>query len=101
MRKIALALGYLVIAAYASVKEDCDDKFLIAKCNFGNNGYVVFREKAPTAPKKRKLLAQQDDEEEGAEVSEEEENGTYPLMGGKKPAVKKVVEEEESASGSD
>jgi hypothetical protein len=57
MRKIALALGYLVIAATVNAAEHGDESFLVAKCSFGSNGYVVFREKAPEVKKGKKLLA--------------------------------------------
>ena len=50
MRKLATALGCLVIAAYASVGHAAmnhdEGSNLIAKCHFGDNGYVIFRQRA-------------------------------------------------------
>lgn len=102
MRKIALALGYLVIAATVNASEGAtEDAFLMAKCNFGSNGFVVFREKAPAGKGGKKLLAQQEESGEDEGESEIEASETAPLEGGKKPLVKKSEEESESASGSE
>lgn len=50
MRKLATALGCLVIAAYATVSQavmhdDHHDSHLIARCHFGDQGYVIFKQK--------------------------------------------------------
>ena len=50
MRKLATALGCLVIAAYASIGQAAmnhdEGSNIIAKCHFGHNGYVIFRQRA-------------------------------------------------------
>lgn len=92
MRKLATALGCLVIAAYATVAEGAMNHDhggnLIAKCHFGDNGYVVFRQVPTdkdhrrvnqykreniggTGMKKRKLIQQAADEVEADEVEDE------------------------------
>jgi hypothetical protein len=49
MRKLATALGCLVIAAYASIGQAAmnhdEGSNIIAKCHFGHNGYVIFRQR--------------------------------------------------------
>jgi hypothetical protein len=48
MRSLATALGCLVIASYATVGSATmghDDSDLIASCHFGNNGFVIFKQK--------------------------------------------------------
>ena len=49
MRKLATALGCLVIAAYATVSQavmhDGNEGPLIARCHFGDQGFVIFRQK--------------------------------------------------------
>jgi hypothetical protein len=48
MRSLATALGCLVIASYATVGTATTvyDDEIVASCHFGDNGYVIFRQKA-------------------------------------------------------
>lgn len=69
MRKLATALGCLVIAAYATVSQavmhDDHDSALIARCHFGDQGYVIFKQRPEShqentqKSKKRRSLIQQ------------------------------------------
>jgi hypothetical protein len=49
MRSLTTALGCLVIAAYATIGQATENhdmgSNLIAKCHFGHNGYVIFRQR--------------------------------------------------------
>ena len=53
MRSIATTLGCLVIAAYATVGQAAmnheEGGPLVAKCHFGHNGYVIFRQQPSDA----------------------------------------------------
>lgn len=69
MRSLATALGCLVIASYATVgtaTTGYDDE-IVASCHFGDNGYVIFRQKAgeiqKPALKGRKRMIQIGDED--------------------------------------
>ena len=94
MRKLATALGCLVIAAYATIGQATENhdmgSNLIAKCHFGDNGYVIFRQRPDDRdhiranqhdPKKiggtkrpsRKLMMQQGADSDGEEHPEEDE----------------------------
>ena len=57
MRKIASAVGCLVIAAYATVGQAAmnhdEGGPLIAKCHFGHEGYVIFRQRPDDLDHKR------------------------------------------------
>ena len=85
MRSLATALGCLVIASYATVgtaTTGYDDE-IVASCHFGDNGYVIFRQKAgeeihenKPAQKGRKRMIQIGEEEgdDGEEDSGSETN---------------------------
>jgi hypothetical protein len=82
MRKLSTAVGCLVIAAYATVGQAAmhhdDDGSLIAKCQFGHEGYVIFRQTPPRLSRRKRNLLQYDPEEEDLEEEVEadyEEDG--------------------------
>ena len=100
MRSLATALGCLVIASYATVgtaTTGYDDE-IVASCHFGDNGYVIFRQKAgeeihekkPAQKGRKRMLPQlvgpaalDQEEEEGGDDAEEQEN-TPDVEGAKK-----------------
>jgi hypothetical protein len=57
MRKLATTIGCLMIAAYATVGEAAmnhdNGSPLIAKCHFGDQGYVIFRQRPDDGDHKR------------------------------------------------
>ena len=97
MRSLATALGCLVIASYATVgtaTTGYDDE-IVASCHFGDNGYVIFRQKAgeiqkPTLRGRKRMLPQLvgpaalDQEEEEGEEEVEEQKNTPDVEGAKK-----------------
>jgi hypothetical protein len=71
MRKLSSAVGCLVIAAYATVGQAAmhhdDDGSLVAKCEFGHEGYVIFRQTPPRLSRWRRFLLQNNPEQEDLE----------------------------------
>ena len=108
MRSLATALGCLVIASYATVgtaTTGYDDE-IVASCHFGDNGYVIFRQKAgeiqkPTLKGRKRMLPQLvgpaalDQEEEEGEEEVEEQKNTPDVEGAKKIVQHDSDEEEE------
>ena len=97
MRSLATALGCLVIASYATVgtaTTGYDDE-IVASCHFGDNGYVIFRQKAgeiqkPVLKGRKRMLHQLvgpaalDQEEEEVEEDAEEAGQAIAVEGAKK-----------------
>ena len=98
MRSLATALGCLVIASYATVgtaTTGYDDE-IVASCHFGDNGYVIFRQKAgeiqkPALKGRKRMLPQLvgpaaalDQEEEEVEEDAEEAGQAIAVEGAKK-----------------
>ena len=97
MRSLATALGCLVIASYATVgtaTTGYEDE-IVASCHFGDNGYVIFRQKAgeiqkPVLKGRKRMLPQLvgpaalDQEEEEVEEDAEEAGQAIAVEGAKK-----------------
>ena len=109
MRSLATALGCLVIASYATVgtaTTGYDDE-IVASCHFGDNGYVIFRQKAgeiqkPTLRGRKRMLPQLvgpaaalDQEEEEVEEDAEEAGQAIAVEGAKKIVQQDNESEEE------